>query len=280
VPTIEITSEAMGTWKQMNVEIEWGFDAKTLAVDFDGHFESRVAHIGTLTALAEDDGTTILNPTAWRSRRVGDGRRGVTLELLYAPDARAGLDSCVTIWSSAANFTFRVRDLEQGPILIPEHNVFITQAGQGYTASAFVDQLAATNPKSLCQKVREHREADSWDEVMQRVRFSRHPAPKTLRPFPDVPTPPMQVTLSDEGWTEAWRVASAQLARNSVWSHLAFEVARVAHDRNLIGHHAVADETYQMFLDSPGAKSDGDYSSSQGALEWAKAMKHAMGSRH
>ena len=49
---------------------------------------------------------------------------------------------------------------------------------------------------------------------------------------------------------------------------------------DMIGLHAEADKVYQSFLKAPGAKSDGDYSDGQGALEWATAMRHDMGYSH
>ena len=49
-----------------------------------------------------------------------------------------------------SGFTFRVVDLEKGPILIPEHGVFIAKAGSGITARQFAKELAAKNLKSVC----------------------------------------------------------------------------------------------------------------------------------
>lgn len=65
-----------------------------------------------------------------------------------------------------------------------------------------------------------------------------------------------------------------------MWGGLAFEVARVARDMELIGLHDEADKVYQHFLKGPGAKSDGDYSDGNGALEWATSLRHDMGYSH
>ena len=65
-----------------------------------------------------------------------------------------------------------------------------------------------------------------------------------------------------------------------MWGGLAFEVGRVAHEMELIGLHAEADQVYQHFLKAPGAKPDGDYSDGTGALEWATSLRHDMGYSH
>ena len=166
----------MGVWKRMDVEIEWGFQAGTEKTDFDGRVESYVAMVGPVSPLADDKGTTVTGAHAWQSRAAGDARRGIVVPLLYAPEQLGpALDSRVTVWTKTAGFTFRVGDLENGPILIPEHGVFVTKAGSGKTARQFAGELAAKNLKSICQMTREHREAASWEEVMREVRLSDMP---------------------------------------------------------------------------------------------------------
>ena len=201
------------------------------------------------------------------------------MPLLYTPSSQPALDSRVTVWTKTSGFTFRVRDLENGPILIPEHGVFITKAGSGKTARQFVRELAAKNLKSIRQMTREHREAASWDEVMQEVRLWTCPAGTAVPPFPQVEDPPMQVQLPDHAGPMPG-AASFQLKGRHMWGGLAFEVGRVAHEMDMVGLHDEADKVYQHFLKAPGAKSDGDYSDGEGALEWATGMRHDMGYSH
>jgi len=47
-----------------------------------------------------------------------------------------------------------------------------------------------------------------------------------------------------------------------------------------VGLHDEAAKVYEHFLKAPGAKSDGDYTDGNGALEWATAMRHDMGYSH
>lgn len=281
LPKIRVTGPGTGTWKRMDVEIEWGFQAGTERARFDGAIEPTEAIAGSVQALARSGGIQTGNGGKWKSGAVcGETRRGIVVPLLYASGARPGLDSRVTVRTKKDAFTFRVSDLENGSILIPERGVFVTRAGSGQTARQFAADLAAKNPKSVRTMTREHREAASWDELMQEVRLWTCAPGTALAPFPAVEDPPMQVDLPDPGWTAAWRAASFQLCGKHLWGGLAFEVARVAHDMDLIGLHAQADKVYEYFLKAPGAKSDGDYSDGNGALEYAAAMRHDMGYSH
>lgn len=254
VPEVAITGDDLGHWKRIDIEIE--------GKDLDGRLEPSTAIAGPATSLP-------------------DGRSGFALPLLYAPDARPGLDSRVTLWTGPDDgFTVRLKDLDDGPIYIPARNVFVTKTGTGQTARQFLANLASKNLKSLRQAVREHAEAGSWDELMQNARLWTCPPGTAVPPFPTVPDPPMQVELSDERWTGAWRTASAQLTGRHMWGGLAFEVGRVAREMEMIGLHAQADAVYDHFLPAPGAKSDGDYTDGTGALELATSMRHDMGYSH
>ena len=279
VPGIRVVGPSIGVWKRMDLEIEWGFPAGTKK-NFEGRLEPYVAMIGSVRPLAEDLGTTVTGGHRWQSRVAGDTRRGIVVPLLYAPKSRPGLDSRITVCSKTTGFTFRVSDLDNGPILIPEQGVFVTKAGSGQTARQFTRELAAKRLKSIRQMTREHREAASWEELMQEVRLWTCPKGTALPPFPPVEDPPMQVQLADGRWTDAWRAASFQLRGKHMWGGLAFEVGRVAHDQDLVGLHDEADKVYEHFLKAPGAKSDGDYTDGDGALEWAAAMRHDMGYSH
>ena len=171
VPAIRMLGPNIGTWKRMDVEIEWGFQSGTENKEFDGRLEPYVAKIGPVAPLAEDKGTRVTGGQRWRSRAAGNARRGIVVPLLYAPNSRPGLDSRITVWSGKTGFTFRISDLDNGPVYMPEHGVFVTKAGSGQTARQFTRQLAARNLEGLCQMAREHPEAASWDELMREARL-------------------------------------------------------------------------------------------------------------
>jgi hypothetical protein len=298
IPNIRVIGPSIGVWKRMDVEIEWGFQEGTEKLEFDGWLESYVAMTGPVAPLADDKGTKAMGGNKWQSlscfdthseffvktrrqsRAAGDSRRGIVIPVLYAPSSRPGLDSRVTVWTKAAGFTFRISDLENGSILIPEYGVFVTKAGSGQTARQFAGELAVKNLKSIRLQTREHREAASWEELMREVRLWTCPEGTVLAPFPKVEDPAMEVQLPDSGWTAAWRAASFQLRGPHMWGGLAFEVGRVAHEMDMVGLHNEADKVYEHFLKAPGAKSDGDYTDGDGALEWATSMRHDMGYSH
>ena len=314
VPDMRLISPTVGAWKRMDVEIEWGFQSGSEQADVDGRLESDLSLLGPVSPLAGDTGTTVTGPHAWQSRAACEGRRGIVLPLVYVPGERRDLDtpavtrsilfdttgpgpevpeptldSRVTLWTKTGGVTFRPVDVEKGPVLIPEHGLFIVKAGSGTTARQFAAELASLtrsvsaagkNLKSIRQLTREHREIGSWDELLHETRLWRCPEGTVLPPFPDVPDPPMQVQLSDARWTAAWRVASDQLRGRHMWGGLAFEVGRVARQMDLVGLHAEADKVYQHFLPAPGAKADGDYADGDGALEWATSVRHGMGYSH
>ncbi len=193
VPEIHIASADVGAWKQMDVEVEWGFQAGAERKDFDGRIESHVAVAGPVTPLAEDRGTTMTGTHVWKSRFAGGARRGIVIPLLYASKRRPGLDSRITVWTEASGFTFSIKDLENGPILIPVHGVFVTKASSEQTARRFTKELAVKDLKSIRQMTREHREASSWDEIMQQVRLWKCPPGTAVPPFMKVANPAVEV---------------------------------------------------------------------------------------
>ncbi len=280
VPSIRLTGPDLGQWQRIDLEIEWGFSAEAGQLECDGRLEPYMAQLGAVSPLMGDTGTKVTGPGCWQSQPTGSARRGIVASLLYAPDSRPGLDSRVTVWTGSTGFTIRLTDLDHGPILIPRQGVFITKVGSGKTAARFQDELAAQRLQSVRQMTRKHREAASWEEVMQEVRLWTCPDGTVIPPLPPVAAPPMQVQLPDPGWTDAWRTATHQLRGEHMWGGLAFEVGRVAHEMNLVGLHDEADKVYEHFLQSPGVKPDGDYIDGDGALEWASAMRHDMGYSH
>jgi len=280
VPSIQVLSPTLGTWKRMDLEIEWGFQPGQEKANFDGRVESHVGWVGPVAPLPGDTGTKIKGAHDWRSRAKGGARRGIVVPLLVASEGRPGLDTRVTVWTGDTGIHLPSEELENGPVLIPAQGVFVTKAGSKQTARNFVKELAAKNLKSVRQMIREHREAASWEEAFREVRLWRCPEGTAVPPFPSVPEPAMQVDVPDPRWVGMWRTATEQLRGPHMWGNLAAEVAPVARAMELTGLHAEAAKIYDYFLSSPGVKSDGDYSDPRGSLEWAKAMRHDMGYSH
>ena len=93
VPSIRLISPTVGTWKRLDVEIEWGFQSGSEKADVDGRLESDLSLIGPVSPLAGDTGTTVTGPHAWQSRAA----------------ARAGAGSCCRSCMSPATGAFWIR---------------------------------------------------------------------------------------------------------------------------------------------------------------------------
>ncbi len=124
-------------WKQMDVEIEWGFDKDTTNKDYSGRLEAYDGRISDVQALNGDSHTAVRLDGSWQSSGETTSRRGIKMSLLYMgtskwrkeqqyttqPDDVAR--TIVTVWTKSGNFSFRASDLENGPILAPEFGFFV-----------------------------------------------------------------------------------------------------------------------------------------------------------
>jgi hypothetical protein len=154
-------------WKRADVEIEWGSDDATAALEYDGRVEAYDGIIGDVRPLAGDTGTAMTGPTAWRSAGQGVARRGVQLSVLYMGTSRWRrvwpyhaqpedvARTLLTVWTKAGSFSFQVADLDLGPILAPEFGFFVRAnarqpAATGPEAPA---RLAAPAKQTLGEKI-------------------------------------------------------------------------------------------------------------------------------
>ena len=65
VPTLQ--AFVADQWKQMDVEVEWGYEAARAALAYDGHVEVYDGRLAKLRALEGDKGTKPTGPGGWRS---------------------------------------------------------------------------------------------------------------------------------------------------------------------------------------------------------------------
>jgi hypothetical protein len=140
VPTARVLTGE--TWKKMDVEIEWGFDAATAEKDYSGRIETYDGSVAGLHPLDGDSITTSADATSWTSAGKASARRGMKLTLLYLGTAKwrrvqpftSQTDdvarTIVTLWTKAGNFSFLAGDLENGPILAPEYGFFVRRTSE------------------------------------------------------------------------------------------------------------------------------------------------------
>jgi hypothetical protein len=125
------------TWKRMEIEIEWGFEAARAGLDYSGSVAAYDGVIGDVKPLAGEGSTAPEGAVAWKSAGKAVGRRGVRLSLLYMgrspwrkmwPNAATVHDlarTIITVRTKSGSFSFLAADLENGPILAPEHGFFV-----------------------------------------------------------------------------------------------------------------------------------------------------------
>ena len=161
-------------WKQMDVEIEWGYEPARATLAYDGHIEAYDGRLAKLQALEGENGTKITGPGAWRSAggqgtgksegrkpKADSARRGVQFRLLYIGDSRwrrvwpyhAQAEdvarTIVTVWTGSGSFSFLAADLENGPILAPEYGFFIRATGTKQPPASATAVAGAPPPREL-----------------------------------------------------------------------------------------------------------------------------------
>jgi hypothetical protein len=283
-------------WIALDVEIEWGFQAGAEQAVFDGRIEAYGGYVKSVKPLAGDAGTTMTGADAWKSApAAGGGRRGIVVSLLHpgrfgsrVRDERpriSPLDTRITLWTKGGNLTFLPDDANFGPVLVPEHGMFIAKAGSEKTGRAFGAELAAKNPKSVLQLVRAHPESKSCEEVLRQIKL---PGCKEgteiwpVKPFEEPPETAMRVQTPDERWNDAWRRSAWQVRmQRGGWQGLSFENAPMIHAADLIGSHDASAKRFDYWLKCPGTiKPDGDFVDGDGSFEYATSMKNDIGYSH
>jgi hypothetical protein len=243
-------------WKQMDVEVEWGYEPVRAALPYGGRIETYDGRVAGLQPLAGDQGLTLAGPDAWRSVKADGPRRGVRFRLLYIGDSRwrrvwpyhAQAEdvarTIVTVRTESGSFSFLAADLENGPILAPEHGFFVRAANLPHApapergeapppakelqappapsqppfalastaarASEFLAELAARGLATIRQRTRQHAE-QSWEGAVTAMRGTNlppHPAPPYL--------PAMQIEVPSQRLTAQWNLGAWHLLRHSV----------------------------------------------------------------
>ena len=276
-------------WKALDVEIEWGFKEGAQQAAFDGRIEAYGGYVKSVKPLPEDKGTTMAGDDAWRSPP-GKGRRGIAVSLLYpgrfGPQRSISpLDTRITLWTKAGNMTFLPDDVNSGPILVPEHGVFIANAGSGKTGQAFAAELATKKPRSVLEVVRRHKETASCEEALRQIRLPGCKEGTEIGPiklFEEPPAGTMDVQVPDSRLNDAWRRSTWQLRMHrGGWQGLSFEAAPMIHAADLIGSHDASAKRFEYWLKAPGnIKPDGDFVDGEGSFEYAKSIKHDIGWSH
>jgi hypothetical protein len=280
-------------WKQMELEIEWGFEPTIEAADYGGRIETYDGIAENIQPLAGDAATTMKDASRWTSASKGDARRGVRLRLFYQGTSKdcpvwpynGELEdvarTIVTVWTNSGIFSFLASDLEKGPILAPEYGFFVrpvqdSAVSKARSAKEFVRELAAQNRETIRQQTRRHPE-QSWEGAVGAM-FPDKTMPAI--PKPEF-YPPMKVEVPCEKLSAQWNLGAWHLERHAVkndkgqlrfndhpFGVLAAETYLVLHALDLMGRHKAAADGLDQWLDLPlrNGKPVGHFSDGDGCL--------------
>ncbi len=262
VPEIHITGNSLGKWRKLDVTVEWGLGENVPT--FTGEY-------GTVLAAAD-------------LVELDLEKRYARFSVAYSSVCDTGSDSRLTMWTDQENIgiTIALDDLNKGPIYVPDSGICFYKTGSYASASECITKIEGKGLKDVLEIYREHAEPTDWQEVFDHVRrqssgFGDGQVPA----FPKVSkTSAFVVDVPDDRWEDMFYIAIKQLEGDHMWYNLTNEVGRAAYAMELCGLHEKCDEIYDYFLESPGVKSDGDFATGEGSLEWAKDMRHDMGYSH
>ena len=251
------------TWKKTELEIEWGFDNATAALDYDGRIEAYDGIIADVQPLARDSGTIMTGTHEWRSAHKNDDRRGIRVSLLHIDSSGTPqVRTIVTVWTKAGSFSFKVSDAEKEPILAPEYGFFVrTSSSSAGTLAArdFVKDLAGRGLKTVRQRVRERAEMKPEDALAAWF-------PKEWQtPFPQPQTEsPMQINVPDACLTNQWKLGAGHILVGSVkdaagkrrfndypYGILGTETFMILHALDVLGMHGEAADGLDQWLKLP-----------------------------
>ncbi len=277
----ELRAYAPDKWKQMEVEIEWGYEEGRAKLDYSGRLETYDGRLSGVAPLEGDTGTKMTGAQNWRSAAARGSRRGLRFQMLYigsapwrktwpyhSPEGDVAR-TIVTVWTKSGSFSFRAADLENGPILAPEFGFFVRAAempketsGQASTAVGarqYLTELADKHLLTIRQRTRLHTEQTWEGAVTAMMRGTNLPS------FPQPPyLPAMRIEVPSEPLTAQWNLGAWHLLRHAVkdaegkyhfndfpFGVLAEEDYLILRTLDLLGKHQEAADGLDQWLKLP-----------------------------
>ena len=146
----ELHAYTPSVWKEGAVEVSFGVGQQA-AADWSGAAEVINGYLAGVEAAPDADACAVQADGSWRCATSGGQSKGIVLRLLYAEGSSRDA-TMVTVRTAARTFTFRVADLAQGPIHIPDYGVVVAWAGQVPEPAALQARIAAA-PKPIYDRV-------------------------------------------------------------------------------------------------------------------------------
>jgi hypothetical protein len=300
----EVRAYGPETWKQAEIEIEWGFEAARSALPYGGEIEAYDGVLGGIQPLAGDSVTRATEQRRWDSSGRTEGRRGIRFNLLYMGTSRRTASwpmdgrpediarTIVTVKTRSGSFSFLAADLEHGPILAPEYGFFVRASARpvlppffapdsaATTARAFLGELQAKSLKTTRQRVREAPE-QTWQRAVQAMWPGKDLPPMPRPEFP----PAMKVDVPDERLVAQWNLGAWHLLRRAKQNEagqwrfndypfaiLASETYLILRVLDLMGMHKPAADGLGQWLElsTDLPKPVGHFSDGKGVLSHAR----------
>jgi len=212
-------TEPEATWRQREVAITWGFARECPA--HVGRVEISGGELGPVSTL--DSQVVVTGPDAWQAAAAPAGSpRSIVVPIQYRETDRGPDRTMVTVRLGEQVCTFLPNDLAQGPILLHDLSLGITDRDGGVSIEAHLRQLRKQGTRTIRQRVRDLREC-SWEEDLRALRGPGfEPPPLRINEregWPPFFEPVMRVEVPDAFLSHLWRVGGWGLVRQFTRIH-------------------------------------------------------------
>ena len=160
---------------------------------------------------------------AWQAAATPAGsQRSIVVPILYRETDRGPDRTMVTVTLGNQVCTFLPNDLAQGPILLHDLSLCITDKDAGLSIEEHLDQLQRQDGKTIRQRVRALPER-SWEEDLRALRGPGfQPPPLVINQregWPPFFEPVMRVEVPDAFLSHLWRVGGWSIVRHFTRIH-------------------------------------------------------------
>jgi hypothetical protein len=206
-------------WRQRDVVIAWGF-ARECPVQV-GRITISGGTLGPITT--PDAQVVVTGPDAWQAAAAPAGcRRSIVVPIQYRETDRGPDRTMVTVTLGKQVCTFLPQDLAQGPILLHDLSLGITDRAGGVSIENHLRQLQKQGARTIRQRVRTAPE-HSWEEDLRALRGPGfEPPPLRINEregWPPFFEPVMRVEVPDRFLSHLWRVGGWGIVRQFTRIH-------------------------------------------------------------
>ena len=212
-------TEPEAGWRQRDVVIAWGF-----ARDCPAHVGRIGITGGVLGPIrAEDAQVVVTGPAAWQAAAVPAGsQRSIVVPIQYRETDRGPERTMVTVSLGNQVCTFLPNDLAQGPILLHDLSLGVTDRDGGVTIEEHLRHLQEQGARTIRERVRALPER-SWEEDLRALRGPGfQPPPLVINQregWPPFFEPVMKVEVPDVFLSHLWRVGGWSIVRHFTRIH-------------------------------------------------------------